>query len=125
MITGASAIGDFRLDEVANSYTIGAPLGHISFYLVMNADRYNGLPEGERAALDAIAGRPLSALAEAGWYARAEQVIGQISATGDNTVYTLTPDEAAAFAAITLPVRDAVVATIDGGAETLHAMQGM
>lgn len=124
VITGASAIGDFRLDEVANSYTIGAPLGHISFYLVMNADRYNGLPEGERAALDAIAGRPLSALAEAGWYARAEQVIGQISATGDNTVYTLTPDEAAAFAAITLPVRDQVIATVDGGAEVLATMQG-
>ena len=124
VITGASAIGDFRLDEVANSYTLGAPLGRISFYLAMNADRYNSLPEAERAALDTIAGRPLSALAEAGWNARAEQVIGQISATGDNTVYTLTADEAAAFAAITLPVRDQVIATIDGGAETFATMTG-
>jgi len=125
VITGASAIGDFRLDEVANSYTLGAPLGRISFYLVMNADRYNGLPEAERAALDGIAGRPLSASAEAGWNARAQQVIDQISATGDNTVYTLTADEAAAFGALTLPVRDQAVAGIDGGADVLHTMQGM
>ncbi|WP_323034454.1 TRAP transporter substrate-binding protein [Pararhodobacter sp.] len=124
VITGSSAIGDFRLDEVANSYTLGAPLGRISFYLLMNADRYNGLPEAELAALSAIAGRPLSASAEAGWNARALQVIEQISATGDNTVYTLTDDEAAAFAALTLPVRDAVVSGIEGGAEVLSTMRG-
>lgn len=125
VITGASAIGDFRLDEVANSYTLGAPLGRISFYLVMNADRYNGLPDGEREALAAIAGRPLSASAEAGWNARALQVIEQISALSDNTVYTLSADEAAAFAALTLPVRDEVVASVDGGEEVLRTMQGM
>ncbi|MCB1389794.1 MAG: TRAP transporter substrate-binding protein [Rhodobacteraceae bacterium] len=125
VITGASAVGDFRLDEVANSYTLGAPLGRISFYVVMNQGAYDGLPDAERAALDAIAGRPLSASAEAGWNARAQQVIEQITAAGDNTVYTLTDDEAAAFGALTLPVRDAVVAGIDGGAEVLHTMQGM
>jgi len=124
VITGASAIGDFRLDEVANSYTLGAPLGRISFYLVMNADRYASLPEGQRAALDAIAGRPLSASAEAGWNARAQQVIDQISSTGDNTVYTLSADEAAAFGALTLPVRDQVVASVDDGAHVLAVMQG-
>jgi len=124
VITGASAIGDFRLDEVANSYTIGAPLGRISFYLVMNADRYNSLPDGERAALDTIIGRPLSALAEAGWNARAAQVLEQISSTGDNTVYTLTDDEVAAFGALTYPVREAVISGIDGGEDVLHTMQG-
>lgn len=124
VITGASAIGDFRLDEVANSYTLGAPLGRISFYLLMNAERYNALPEGERAALDTIAGRPLSALAEAGWNARALDVLAQISAAGDNTVYTLTADETAAFGALTYPVRDVVVGGIDGGAEVLATMRG-
>ena len=124
VITGASAIGDFRLDEVADSYTIGAPLGHISFYLVMNAARHAGLSAEHRAALDAIAGRTLSASAEAGWNARAAQVLEQIQATGDNEVVFLSDDEIAAFAAVTLPVRDQVVGGIDGGAETLAAMQG-
>lgn len=124
IVTGASAIGDFRLDEVANSYTLGAPLGRISFYLVMNEGRYNSLPEAERAAVAAIAGRPLSASAEEGWNAAADRIVEAISATGDNTVYTLSADEAAAFAALTLPVRDAVVASVDGGAQVLATMQG-
>ncbi len=124
LITGASAIGDFRLDEVADSYTIGMPLGHISFYLVMNEGAYNGLSAEHRAAIDSVAGRTLSASAEAGWNARATQVIEQITAAGDNTIINLTDEEIAAWAAITLPVRDQVVATIDGGAAVLAAMQG-
>lgn len=125
VITGSSAIGDFKLDEVANSYTLGAPLGHISFYLVMNKAKYDSLPEDQRVALDAIRGRALSQSAEEGWYARAAQVIEQISATGDNTVYELNADEAAAFGALTLPVADSVIAGIDGGADVLKTMQGM
>jgi TRAP-type C4-dicarboxylate transport system substrate-binding protein len=123
VVTGASAIGDFKLDEVANSYTFGAPLGHISFYVVMNEAKYNGLPEAEKAALDSIAGRPLSKDAEDGWNARAQQVTEQISSTGDNTVYTLTADEAAAFAALTLPVTQQIVDEL-GAQDVLDAMQG-
>jgi len=124
VVTGASAVGDFRLDEVANSYTLGAPLGRISFYVVMNQGAYEGLSEEERTALDAIAGRTLSQSAEEGWNARALSVIEQLNAAGDNTVYTLSDDEAAAFADLTLPVRDAVIAGVDGGADTFTAMQG-
>ena len=60
VLTGSSAIGDFKLDEVANSYTLGAPLGHIAFYLVMNADRYNGLSAEHKAAIDANSRETLS-----------------------------------------------------------------
>jgi TRAP-type transport system periplasmic protein len=124
VITGASAIGDFKLDEVANSYTLNAPLGHISFYVVMNAAKYESLPEAERAAIDSIAGRPLSKSAEDGWNARALQVIDEITAAGDNTVYTLSADERAAFEALTYPVTDAIIA--EGGYEDiLKTMQGM
>ncbi|MEO8241917.1 MAG: TRAP transporter substrate-binding protein [bacterium] len=124
VITGASAIGDFKLDEVANSYTMGAPLGRIAFYLVMNADKYNGLADADRAALDSVTRKVLSAHAEEGWNARADQVWQGLKETGDNTVIELTPEEVAAFGAITLPVRDQVIATVDGGADVLAAMQG-
>ena len=124
VITGASAIGDFKLDEVADSYTLGAPLGRISFYVVMNQAKYDGLPEAERAAIDTIAGRPLSQSAEEGWNARALQVIDSLNATGDNTVYTLTADEAAAFGERTLPVAIEVVGGIEDGQVVLDAMQG-
>jgi TRAP-type transport system periplasmic protein len=125
VITGASAIGDFKLDEVANSYTIGAQLGRISFYLVMNEGKYDGLAADDKAALDKIAGRALSKFAEEGWNARAQQVIEQIQATGDNTVYFLSDDEKKPFADLTLPVTGQVVGGIDGGEDVLHAMQGM
>ncbi len=123
VITGASAIGDFKLDEVANSYTLNAPLGHISFYVAMNRAKYESLSEEQRAAIDAIAGRPLSKSAEEGWNARALQVIEEISADDGNTVYTLTDDERDAFAELTYPVMEQVVA--DGGHENVLAvMQG-
>ncbi|WP_238364902.1 TRAP transporter substrate-binding protein [Mesobacterium pallidum] len=123
VVTGASAVGDFKLDEVANSYTIGAPLGRISFYLLMNGAKYDSLPQAEKDALDAIAGRPLSKSAEEGWNARAAQVLADLEATGDNTVYTLSDEEAAAFGEVTLPVMGQIVA--EGGYEdVLAAMQG-
>lgn len=124
VVTGASAIGDFKLDEVANSYTLNAPLGHISFYVVMNQAKYDSLPDAEKEAIDSIAGRELSNSAEEGWYARAESVIEDISGMDDNTVYTLTDEERAAFEELTYPIRDEVVANV-GGEEVLKTMQGM
>lgn len=124
VITGASAVGDFKLDEVANSYTLGAPLGRIAFYLVMNAERYNGLSDDERAAVDAHSGAVLSKSAEDGWNARALQVIESMKSAGDNTVYELSADEAAAFGTLTLPVKDAVVSKL-GAEDVLASMQGM
>lgn len=123
VITGASAVGDFKLDEVANSYTLNAPLGHISFYVTMNKAKYESLPEAERAALDTIAGRALSKSAEDGWNAAAQSVIEGLIAAGDNTVHTLTDDERTAFEALTHPVTDRIVGEL--GAESILAtMQG-
>lgn len=90
----------------------------------MNQAKYDGMTDEEKAAIDAIAGRPLSKSAEDGWNARAQQVIEQISAMDDNTVYTLSDDERAAFEALTYPVADQIIA--DGGYEdVLKTMQGM
>lgn len=123
VVTGASAVGDFKLDEVANSYTLGAPLGRISFYLVMNQAKYDSLPEDQRAAIDKHSGAVLSKSAEDGWNARALQVIESMKSAGDNTVIELSDDEAAAFGALTLPVTDKIVS--DLGAEDVYkAMRG-
>ncbi|MFZ3582863.1 TRAP transporter substrate-binding protein [Loktanella sp. DJP18] len=123
IVTGASAVGDFKLDEVANSYTTGPALGQISFYFVMNAARYEGLSDVERAAIDTIKGRPLSKSAEDGWNAAAASVLESVKATGDNTVIELTTDEAAPFDAITAPLGEAIAAEV-GGEEVLATMRG-
>lgn len=124
VITGASAVGDFKLDEVANSYTLNAPLGHISFYVVMNKAKYEGLPAEMKEAMDSIIGRKLSQSAEEGWNARAASVIDSLEAAGDNTVYTLSDDERAAFEELTYPIREKVVGEV-GGEDVLKTMQGM
>ncbi len=123
VITGSSAIADFKLDEVANSYTIGAPLGRISFYLVMNKARYDGLPEAERAAIDAHSREGLSKSAEDGWNAKADATIEALKASGDNTVIELTPEQAAVFGELTLPVTDRIVGEL-GAEDVLAAMKG-
>ncbi len=123
VITGASAVADFKLDEVADSYSLGAPLGQISFYLVMNQDRYDGLSDAFKAAVDAHSGRSLSQKGEEAWNARADETVQKLRDAGDNTVIDLSPEEIEAFAKLTLPVTEKLVAEM-GAADVLAAMQG-
>ena len=123
VITGASAVADFKLDEVANSYTIGAPLGHITFYLVMNQRKFDSLSPEYQAAINANSGIKLSRSGETHWNARADATIAALRATGDNTVIDLDAEGAAAFAKILLPVTDKIVAEL-GAEDVLAAMQG-
>lgn len=124
VVTGTSAVGDFKLDEVADSYTYNVPLGQIAFYTIINANSYNSLSADAKAAVDGIAGRPLSKSAEDAWNKKAAAVLESMKAAGNNTIITLTDDEAAAFKAITLPVAEKVVS--DLGAEDVYkTMRGM
>jgi len=121
VITGASTLSDFRLDEVADSFTLGAPLGRNSFFVVMNEGVYNGLSDDHRAALDAAIGVPLSRSAEEAWIAAGEAAIATARADAANVVIDLTPEEIAVFADAVSGVTQAYVDTV-GGAATLAAM---
>ncbi len=123
VITGASTLSDFKLDEVANSYTLGANIGRGSFFTVMNQSTYDSLPDDQKAAIDAVAGVPLSKSAEDAWNATANAALDAARATGDNTIIDLTPEEAKAFADAVAPVTNAYVDSV-GGADTLAAMRG-
>lgn len=123
IVTGASAITDFQLDEVANSYTIGAPMGHIMFYLVMNQDRYDGLSDEHQAVIDNNTGPELSAHAEAGWNALADETLISVEADDRNTVIHLTDEEIAAFETLVDDFRTEYLADL-GAQEILNAMQG-
>ncbi|MWD27155.1 C4-dicarboxylate ABC transporter substrate-binding protein [Aquicoccus sp. SCR17] len=122
VVTGSSAIGDFKLNEVASKYTIGAPLGQISFYLVMNQAKYDSLPDDQKKAIDDNSGRKLSKSAEDGWNAKAKEVIQMLKDNPDKTVIELSDEEAAAFGELTEPVTQQIVDSIDGGQATLDAM---
>lgn len=123
VITGASTLSDFKLDEVANSYTLGANIGRGSFFTVMTQAKYDALPDDQKAAIDAVAGVPLSKSAEEAWLATADAALAAARAAGDNVVIDLTPEEAEAFHAAVAAVADTYVAGVDGAA-TLAKMRG-
>lgn len=123
IVTGASAITDFKLDEVANSYTIGAPMGHIMFYLVMNQGRYDDLSDAQRAVLDEHSGRWLSRHGEEGWNALAERTLEAVAADSNNTVIELSDAQIAPFESIADAFR--VERLSDSGtADILASMRG-
>jgi TRAP-type transport system periplasmic protein len=123
VITGASTLSDFKLDEVANSYTLGANIGRGSFFAVMNQGAYDALPDDQKAAIDAVAGVPLSKSAEDAWNATADAALDAARAAGNNTVIDLTPEEAQVFADAVAAVTNAYVESV-GGTDTLAAMRG-
>ncbi|MBY4891828.1 TRAP transporter substrate-binding protein [Rhodobacteraceae bacterium N5(2021)] len=123
VITGASTLIDFRLDEVADSITVGAPLGRLTVFTVMNEGVYNGLSDEHRAALDASIGMPLSRSAEEAWYAAADEAMIAARSDASNVIIDLTEEEIAVFAAAVSEVSNGYVEAV-GGAETLAAMNG-
>jgi len=123
VITGASTLSDFKFDEIANSYTLGANIGRGSFFVVMGQATYDALPADHQAAIDAASGEALSRNAEEAWNATAAAALEAARATGDNTIVDLTPEEAQAFADAVASVVENYVASVDGEA-TLAKMRG-
>ena len=123
VITGASTLSDFKLDEVASSFTLGANIGRGSFFAVMTAAKYDGLPADQKAAIDAVAGVPLSKSAEDAWNATANAALEAARASGNNTIVDLSADEAKAFSDAVADVVNKYVASV-GGDATLAKMRG-
>ncbi|MDG1408001.1 MAG: TRAP transporter substrate-binding protein, partial [Octadecabacter sp.] len=122
VITGASTLNDFKLDEVANSYTFGANLGRLSFYAVMTEGTYDALSDEAKAALDSSTNQTVSQSAEDAWNATADAGVATARTLSENTFVDLTPEEAAVFAGAIAAVTGAYVDGV-GGADALAAMQ--
>lgn len=123
VFTGASTLSDFKLDEVADAITVGAPLGRLTFYAVMNEAKYKGLSADQKAAMDAAIGAPLSKSAEDAWLVTAGAAMEAARADDKNTITDLSDAEKADFAAAVQGVVDAYVAKV-GGAAAMAAMNG-
>ncbi|MFV0492951.1 MAG: TRAP transporter substrate-binding protein [Pseudorhodobacter sp.] len=122
-ISGVSTLIDFKLDEVADSFTLGANMGRLAFYTVMSQASYDGLSDAGKAGIDSIAGEVLSKSAEEAWLTTAAAALEAARADNRNVVIDLTPDEIAAFSEALAPVIDAYVEQV-GGADALAAMRG-
>lgn len=122
VITGASTLSDFKLNEVAKSFTTGANLGRITFYAVMNEGKYNALPDDQKAAVDAASGEALSESAEVAWNAAADAALKAARESSDHTVIDLSDEEIAAFSKAVGAVTEKYIEGV-GGADALAAMR--
>ena len=123
VFTGASTLSDFKLDEVADAITLGAPLGRLTFFAVIGEGSYNALSADARAALDAASGVGLSRSAEDAWLATATAAIAAAREDSANTMVDLSEAEIAAFEEAVSNVTATYVASV-GGEATLAAMRG-
>ena len=116
---------DFKLDEVADSYTLGANLGRLAFYTVMTQSTYDGLPDAQKAAIDAVAGAELSRSAEEAWNATADSALQAARDAGNNTIIELSEEEAQVFNDAVAEVTNAYVARVGGeGRDPCHVRRG-
>lgn len=124
IMTGGSAIHDFKINEVARTYTTGPSLGNILFYVAMNEARYQGLTDAQKAALDKSVGIELSKSGETGWNGRATETLDKLRADPSKVVIDLTPEQAAPFNAITTALTEKVLADLEAKglpARAVHA----
>jgi len=98
-----SVILDFRLGEVAKSYTIPGPLfGRSSFLVAMNKKKYDSLSPTARAAIDKLSGRQLSIKATEVYLKRTAQ--GVDSVRGKAEVIQLSADEQKRISNVLRPI---------------------
>ena len=123
VVSGASVMSDFKLEEVVGSVTTGANLGRLTFYTVMNQNAWNGLSDEAKAALDGIKGEEVSRMTEEAWRATADAALESARESESTTVIDLSDAEIQVFADALEQITDDYVAEVDG-ASTLAAMRG-
>jgi TRAP-type C4-dicarboxylate transport system substrate-binding protein len=100
-----SVIIDFRIGEVAKTYTISGPLfGRSSFLIAMNQKKFDSLSPKAREAIDKLSGRGLSLKATDVYIKRAAE--GVASVRGKAEVIELSAAEQAKIAKVLRPIVD-------------------
>jgi TRAP-type transport system periplasmic protein len=117
MIDG-TGINAFKLGEVTNYVTRGMKTTISPFFIVMNRDAYDALPDDQKAAIEA-AGREAAANGLASQLKGAAKGLESFAALPGKEVITLTPEEAAAFDAKDAEVVAKAVAEAGGTAQTV------
>lgn len=117
MIDG-TAVGAFKLGEVANFITVGMDTTISPFFILMNRDAYGDLSDEQKAAVDA-AGKAASLNGQASQLAGAAKGIEGFAATEGKEVIHLTEAEAAAFNDKSASVIDTVVGETGGDAAAI------
>ena len=115
----------FKLGEVANYLVTGMKATNSPFFIIMNRDAWDALSDEDKAAME-DAGREASLLAQKTQLTVAAGGITAFTEMDGKTLIELTPDEAAAFDALSAPIVDKVVAeTGPDAAKIVEALSAM
>lgn len=106
----------FRLSEVTSYITTGMDSSISSFFMLMNRDSFEGLDEGQQAAV-MEAGRKASMRANRIQLDGAAKGIGEFAATEGKEVIELSPEEAAAFNEAAAPVIQQIIDEVDASGQ--------
>jgi len=82
VLIAASGLNSFKLAEVGKHVTVNLPATLSTFYIVMNKERYAALSVEHKAALDKLAGLPLSLKATEVYLAAGATALDQAKAAG-------------------------------------------
>lgn len=119
-----SVIIDFRIGEVAKTYTIPGPLfGRSSFLIAMNQKKFDSLSPKAKAAIDKHSGLPLSLKATDVYIKRAEE--GVASVRGKAEVVQFSKDEQEKIAKVLRPIVDDWVKEAEGKGIPAKKMLGV
>jgi TRAP-type transport system periplasmic protein len=108
MIDG-TATHAFKLGEVANYLTVGMDTTISPFFIVMNRDAFESLSSDQQAALEEV-GKEISVLGNQVQRTEAQKGIESFADMPGKELIELTPEEAAAFDALSADVVETVVA---------------
>ncbi|WP_113156457.1 TRAP transporter substrate-binding protein [Nitratireductor sp. OM-1] len=91
IMSDASTIESFKLQEVANYFTVGLPSSTSAYFLVMNRRSFDGLTADQQAALNALTGRDLSMAAASSYATEASRGLDMVRAAG-KTIIEVEPE---------------------------------
>ncbi|MFC5585368.1 TRAP transporter substrate-binding protein [Nitratireductor kimnyeongensis] len=94
VMTGPDGIRSFRLYEVLDYITRDFPGGVSTFYVIANKDQWAALPEEQRAELEALFGRTISADGQAAYRWAADEAYKLFDTVDGLEVITLDEGEA-------------------------------
>lgn len=86
IMSDASTIELFKLEEVANYFTVGLPSSTSAYFLVMNRDSFDRLTAEQRATLEASTGRDLSEAAAKSYADEAARGLDMVRAAGKTII---------------------------------------
>jgi TRAP-type C4-dicarboxylate transport system substrate-binding protein len=119
-----SVIIDFRIGEVAKTYTIPGPLfGRSSFLIALNQKKFDALSPKAKAAIDKHSGLALSLKATDVYIKRAEQ--GVASVRGKAEVVSFSKEEQQKIATLLRPIVDDWVKDAEGKGIPAKKMLGV